>query len=89
MALADATRGRTRGRVGWIDVAVVLWVLACVLLGVRLHDEVQGLTGLTVTVERVGGQLEGLGGDLAGLLDGVGEEARAAGARAPPGRGGT
>lgn len=90
MALADATRGRTRGRVGWIDLAVVLWVLACVLLGVRLHDEVQGLTGLTVTVERVGGQLEGIGGDLAGLdlpfvggeLDGVGEEARAAGAQA-------
>ncbi len=90
MALADPTRGRTRGRWWWIDIAVVLWVVACVLLGVRLHAEVQGLTGLTVTVERVGGQLEGLGGDLAGLdlpliggqLDGVGEQARASGARA-------
>ncbi len=86
--MAGRDPARTRAR--WIDLGVVLWVIACVALGVRLHHEVQGLTGLTVTVDRVGGQLEGLGGDLAGLdiplvgdqLDGIGEQARASGAQA-------
>lgn len=78
------------GRVALFDVAAVAWIIACLLLGVRVHNEVLGLKGLTVTVERVGGQLESIGGTVGDLdiplvgkkLDGVGEQARSAGAQA-------
>lgn len=76
----------SRTGVHLLDVVVILWVLGGLLLGIRLHDEVQGLTGLTVTVERVGGQLEGLGGSLGDLniplvggIDDAADQARDAG----------
>ena len=58
-------------RVGaWIiavDVLVVVWVIAWLLLGLRVHDEVEGLTELSRTISTAGGAVEETGRALGDL----------------------
>lgn len=58
-------------RVGsWIiavDVLVVVWVIAWLLLGLRVHDEVEGLTELSKTISSAGGAVEQTGRALGDL----------------------
>jgi hypothetical protein len=54
----------------WIvlaDVLVVVWVGAWLLVGVRVNNEVQGLTELSATISRAGGAVEETGRALASL----------------------
>ncbi|MBW3608260.1 MAG: hypothetical protein KY463_07875 [Actinobacteria bacterium] len=58
-------------RVGaWIvmvDLFVVVWVVAWLLLGLRVHDEVEGLTELSRTISSAGGAVEETGRALGDL----------------------
>ena len=57
-------------RVGWIglvDVFVVVWVVTWLLFGLRVHDEVEGLTELSTTISRAGGAVEETGRALGDL----------------------
>ncbi|MDP1850500.1 MAG: hypothetical protein Q8K79_22105 [Solirubrobacteraceae bacterium] len=58
-------------RVGaWIaavDALVVVWVVAWLLLGLRVHAEVEGLTELSTTISRAGGAVEQTGRALGDL----------------------
>lgn len=51
-----------------VDLLVVVWVVAWLLLGLRVHDEVEGLTELSTTISRAGGAVEETGRAL-GELD--------------------
>ncbi|HEV2776828.1 MAG TPA: hypothetical protein VGV90_14635 [Solirubrobacteraceae bacterium] len=54
--------------IGVVDLFVVLWVAVWLLLGLRVHDEVEGLTELSTTISRAGGAVEQTGRAL-GALD--------------------
>lgn len=43
------------------DVLVVAWIAAWLFMGVRVHDEVEGLTELSATISRAGGAVEETG----------------------------
>lgn len=53
--------------IGAIDVLVVVWVVAWLLLGLRVHDEVEGLTELSRTISNAGGAVEQTGRALGDL----------------------
>ncbi len=44
-----------------VDLLVVVWVVAWLLLGLRVHDEVEGLTELSRTISNAGGAVEDTG----------------------------
>ncbi len=50
-----------------VDLVVVVWVVAWVVVGVRVHDEVKGLTELSATISSAGGAVEETGRALASL----------------------
>ena len=50
-----------------IDLLVVVWVLAWLFVGLRVHDEVEGLTELSATISRAGGAVEETGRALDAL----------------------
>lgn len=50
-----------------VDVLVVVWVIAWLLLGLRVHDEVEGLTELSTTISSAGGAVEETGRALGDL----------------------
>ena len=54
-------------RTGALDLLVVVWVVAWLLLGLRVHDEVEGLTELSTTISRAGGAVEQTGRALGDL----------------------
>lgn len=49
------------------DVVVVAWVAIWLLVGLRVHDEVRGLTELSATISRAGGAVEETGRALDSL----------------------
>jgi len=80
--------------IGVVDLLVVVWVVAWLLLGLRVRAEVEGLTELSTTISRAGGAVEETGralGDLnipfvgdridrtAGEVTAVGRETRISG----------
>ncbi len=50
-----------------LDLLVVVWVVGWLALGLRVHDEVQGLTELSTTISRAGGAVEETGRALDAL----------------------
>lgn len=50
-----------------VDALVVMWVVTWLLLGLRVHDEVEGLTALSTAISNAGGAVEGTGRTLDGL----------------------
>lgn len=50
-----------------VDLFVVVWVVAWLLLGLRVHDEVEGLTELSRTISSAGGAVEETGRALGDL----------------------
>lgn len=50
-----------------MDVVVVVWILAWLFVGVRVHDEVRGLTELSQTISQAGGAVEETGRALGAL----------------------
>lgn len=50
-----------------VDLVVVAWVVTWLLLGLRVHDEVEGLTELSNTISRAGGAVEQTGRALDAL----------------------
>jgi len=80
--------------IGIVDLLVVVWVAVWLILGLRIHGEVEGLTELSTTISRAGGAVEQTGralGDLniplvgdriertAGEVAAVGRETRISG----------
>lgn len=73
--------------IGAVDLLVVVWVVAWLLLGLRVHAEVEGLTELSTTISRAGGAVEQTGRALGDLnipfvgerIDRTAEEVRAVG----------
>jgi hypothetical protein len=53
--------------IGAVDVLVVVWVVTWLLLGLRVHAEVEGLTELSSTISRAGGAVEETGRALGEL----------------------
>ncbi|HEV2061079.1 MAG TPA: hypothetical protein VGR11_17135 [Solirubrobacteraceae bacterium] len=53
--------------IGLVDLFVVVWVIAWLLLGLRVHDEVEGLTELSRTISSAGGAVEETGRALGDL----------------------
>lgn len=53
--------------VGAVDLLVFVWVVAWLLLGLRVHDEVEGLTELSRTISNAGGAVEQTGRALGDL----------------------
>jgi len=51
----------SHGRIVAFDVLVVAWIAAWLFMGVRVHDEVEGLTELSATISRAGGAVEETG----------------------------
>lgn len=62
-----AGRRRVDARVVLVDILVVAWVVAWLLLGMRVHDEVEGLTELSSTISSAGGAVEQTGRALDSL----------------------
>ena len=58
---------RVGAGIGAVDLLVVVWVVAWLLLGMRVHDEVEGLTELSTTISRAGGAVEETGRALGDL----------------------
>lgn len=50
-----------------VDVVVVVWILAWLFVGLRVHDEVKGLTELSQTISQAGGAVEETGRALGAL----------------------
>lgn len=50
-----------------IDVFVVAWIVVWIVVGVRVHNEIEGLTELSVTVSQAGGAIEQTGQALGSL----------------------
>jgi hypothetical protein len=53
--------------IGVVDLLIVVWVIGWLLLGLRVHDEVEGLTELSSTISRAGGAVEETGRALGDL----------------------
>ena len=53
--------------IGIVDLLVVVWVVVWLVLGLRVHDEVEGLTELSTTISRAGGAVEQTGRTLGDL----------------------
>ena len=53
--------------IGAVDLLVFVWVVAWLLLGLRVHDEVEGLTELSRTISNAGGAVEQTGRALGDL----------------------
>ena len=53
--------------IGLVDLLVVVWVACWLVLGLRVHDEVEGLTELSTTISRAGGAVEDTGRALGDL----------------------
>ena len=63
-----------------LDVIAVLWVAAWVFVGVRVHDEVEGLQSLSDTIIRTGQGVEDVGGVLRSIdVPFVGDQIQRAG----------
>lgn len=63
-----------------LDVLAILWLVAWVFVGVRVHDEVQGLQSLSDTIIRTGQSVEDVGAALRGVdLPFVGDQIQRAG----------
>ncbi|HEV2821153.1 MAG TPA: hypothetical protein VGW11_11670 [Solirubrobacteraceae bacterium] len=63
-----------------LDVLAVLWVAAWIFMGVRVHDEVQGLQSLSDTIIRTGQSIEDVGGVLRSInVPFVGDQLQRAG----------
>jgi hypothetical protein len=58
---------RTGAWIGIVDLLVVAWVAAWLLLGARVHDEVEGLRELSSTISQAGGAVEKTGRALGDL----------------------
>ena len=50
-----------------VDLVVVVWIVAWVFVGLRVHDEVRGLTELSATISQAGGAVEETGRALDAL----------------------
>lgn len=50
-----------------VDLVVVVWILAWLFVGMRVHDEVEGLTELSQTISQAGGAVEETGRALGAL----------------------
>lgn len=44
-----------------VDLLVIMWVVGWLLLGLRVHEDVEGLTELSTTISRAGGAVEETG----------------------------
>jgi hypothetical protein len=44
-----------------VDALVIAWIAAWLFMGMRVHDEVEGLTELSATISRAGGAVEETG----------------------------
>jgi hypothetical protein len=63
-----------------LDVIAILWLIAWLFVGVRVHDEVEGLRGLSDTIIRTGQGVEDVGAALRGIdLPFVGDQIQRAG----------
>lgn len=63
-----------------LDVIAILWVAAWVVMGVWVHDEVQGLQSLSDTIIRTGQGVEDVGGALRSInVPFVGDQLQRAG----------
>ena len=50
-----------------VDLVVVVWIVAWLFVGMRVHSEVEGLTELSQTISQAGGAVEETGRTLAAL----------------------